>query len=445
MAELTVALAGDCMATRGALVTADPGSAGLRDVLASADFAIANLEVLPSDGAGFPASNAASGGGLIADAAVLDEITALGFGVLGCANNHALDMGPGGLLGTMSLLRERRVPFAGIGRSLTAARRPAYADSPRGSLALISCTTTFAPGQEACEPSDGLPGRPGLNPLRYRMVVRVTPAQLRVLTEIDEQSGLRARRAETEIMLGLDPARAVPGSLLLSGTWFQVGERPGLAGPGDPGDQAEICRWVREARERADVVVVSVHSHEPGATPEEPAEFLREFARQAIDAGADVVAGHGPHFLRGVELYRGKPVFYSLGNIVSQIELAEQIPAEDYARVPEAGRGSPGRYFAARSQDGALLFGPHRKYWESAVPVLTFTDGELTSAVLHPVDLGFGAPVRRRGRPRRAEPQLGAEIVGELARMSARYGTRVEAEKLAGDVVGVISGLAREH
>lgn len=125
-------------------------------------------------------------------------------------------------------------------------------------------------------------------------------------------------------------------------------------------------------------------------------------------------------------VYRGKPIFYSLGNIVSQIELGELIPAEDYARVPPAERASPGRYFAARGENGTALFGQHRKYWESVVPVLTFDDGNLLSAVLHPVDLGFGNRVHRRGRPRIAGRQLGAEILDHVARMSKPYGTRLE-------------------
>ncbi len=440
MTRVSVALAGDCMMTRGSPVTADPRSLALRDLLVGADFAVANLEVVPSDGAGHPAGSAAGGGCLIADSGVLDEIRALGFTVLGCANNHALDMGTGGLLDTMKLLRERRMTFAGVGRTLAEARAPAYADGPTGSLALISCASTFAAGQEACEPSGRLPGRPGLNPLRYRLEVRVTLSQLRALTEIDDQTGLRARRAEAELLLGVDPVRAVPGRLFLFGTRFQVGERAGLRTQCEAPDLAAVAQSVSDARQRADVVVVTVHSHEPGPSDADPGEFLRDFAHRMIESGADAVACHGPHFLKAVEFYRGRPVFFSLGNIVSQIELGELIPAEDYATVPPPDRVSPARYFAARCKDGTVLFAPHRRYWESVLPVLTFDNGELISAVLHPVDLGFGEPVHRRGRPRLADANLGADILRRLARMSAPYGSRVDVDKHGAGVVGVISG-----
>lgn len=44
---------------------------------------------------------------------------------------------------------------------------------------------------------------------------------------------------------------------------------------------------------------------------------LRRFARAVIDAGADAVVGHGPHVLRGIEFYNGRPIAYSLGNFVT--------------------------------------------------------------------------------------------------------------------------------
>ncbi|MEV8532572.1 lasso peptide C-terminal Trp epimerase [Streptomyces sp. NPDC051211] len=439
MTRLTVALSGDCMATRGALITSDPAAEELRELLHAADFAFTNLEVVPA-GRGYPVHNAAGGGGLIADPPVIDEITAAGFTVLGCANNHALDLGVEGLLGTVELLREKRIPFAGIGADLTAARRPVYVDRPGGSLALISCSSTFLPGQEAAAPSPDLPGRPGLNPLRHSAMLDVTAAQMAVLKEIDAETGLRARRAEARTLLGFDPALFPPDRLGLFGTRFRVADEPGFTTDCDRTDLDEISRWVGEARLRADLVVVSVHSHEPGPTPETPGEFLRTFAHRMIDEGADVVVGHGPHFLRGMELHRNKPIFYSLGNIVSQIDLADRIPAEDYAKVAADGPLTPGRYFDELSGHGRRLFAPHRRYWQSLVPVLTFDDGALVEARLHPVDLGFGEPVHRRGRPRLAGPADAKEILTDFARLAEPYGTTVTVDSTGAGELAIESG-----
>ena len=86
----------------------------------------------------------------------------------------------------------------------------------------------------------------------------------------------------------------------------------------------------RRGSARADVTVVSVHSHERGRTPLDPAEFLIDFAHAVIDAGADVVAGNGPHCRRGIEMYHGRPIFFSLGNFVAQFELQTIISSHTY-------------------------------------------------------------------------------------------------------------------
>ncbi len=49
--------------------------------------------------------------------------------------------------------------------------------------------------------------------------------------------------------------------------------------------------------------------------------FLETFSRRCVDAGADAVIGHGPHELRGIEIYHGAPIFYSLGNFLLRQKL----------------------------------------------------------------------------------------------------------------------------
>jgi hypothetical protein len=87
-------------------------------------------------------------------------------------------------------------------------------------------------------------------------------------------------------------------------------------------------RLIDSLRPKVDLLVVTFHGGTEGAAavntgpgPEflgkEPRGDLRQWARAVIDAGADVVVGHGPHVLRGIEFYRGRPVFYSLGNFAT--------------------------------------------------------------------------------------------------------------------------------
>ena len=70
-----------------------------------------------------------------------------------------------------------------------------------------------------------------------------------------------------------------------------------------------------------------------------------------IDAGADLVAGHGPHLLRGMELYKGKPIFYSLGNFIGQNELVPKIPADGYERFRADPDLKPGQVYQQRTNN----------------------------------------------------------------------------------------------
>ncbi len=90
-------------------------------------------------------------------------------------------------------------------------------------------------------------------------------------------------------------------------------------------DIAAARRLVAAARERADVVVVTMHAGAEGVSHQHvragTETFLGEnrgdpvrFAHAVVDAGADLVVGHGPHVLRGIEWYRGRLIAYSLGN-----------------------------------------------------------------------------------------------------------------------------------
>jgi poly-gamma-glutamate synthesis protein (capsule biosynthesis protein) len=97
------------------------------------------------------------------------------------------------------------------------------------------------------------------------------------------------------------------------GREHRPGRPPLVRTAADPADLALVRDDVARLRERAGTVVVSMHWGLPG---NEIADYQREIARAAVDAGADVVVGHGPHVVHGVEIHRGKPILYSLGNTV---------------------------------------------------------------------------------------------------------------------------------
>jgi hypothetical protein len=93
----------------------------------------------------------------------------------------------------------------------------------------------------------------------------------------------------------------------------QPGTPPRVLTFTDQNDLDALVADVRSARERADIVLLSIHwgLHFTRATL---ADYQRVVARAAIDAGAHAILGHHPHVLKAIELYRGRPIFYSLGN-----------------------------------------------------------------------------------------------------------------------------------
>ena len=79
----------------------------------------------------------------------------------------------------------------------------------------------------------------------------------------------------------------------------------------DPAYLFEFRKDIEVLRPQVDVVVASCH----WGLGREPLQYMTDIAHAAIDAGADVVMGHGPHYSLPVELYKGKPIFYGLCNL----------------------------------------------------------------------------------------------------------------------------------
>jgi len=93
-------------------------------------------------------------------------------------------------------------------------------------------------------------------------------------------------------------------------TFAAAEDLPGVVGL----DPARVVQDIRRVRDEADLVVVSLHWGEEDVHQPRPDQV--EMAHAFVDAGASVVLGHHPHVLQGVEVYRGSPIFYSLGNFV---------------------------------------------------------------------------------------------------------------------------------
>jgi len=411
---LTLAATGDSLVTKRIPESRDPAARALVDLIRSADVRFTNLEGTLHDYRGFP--QASSGGTyVVGSPRIIDDLTRIGFNLFAAANNHMLDWGEGGLFGTMETLDRAGVVYAGIGRHLQEARSPRYLEVGPGRVALLAVTSTFPPHAPAGEQRPDCQGRPGVNPLRFEETITVDAGTLAFLAELHGRLDVDAHRA-LSIQLGFtrpDPE----GIATLFGRRFRAGEPAGVHTAPHLGDLAGNVAWIRDARRQADWVIVSVHAHEmAGSDREQPAEFIHVFCRAAVDAGADVVLGHGPHLLRGLELYRGRPIFYSLGNFIFQNEVLQRQPADFYERLGLPQTATPADLFDARSAGGGFVADP--RYWETVVPLCRFDGGALAEIRLYPATLGYGLPRPQRGSPVLAAGEAGRAIIERVAHLS---------------------------
>jgi poly-gamma-glutamate synthesis protein (capsule biosynthesis protein) len=183
-------------------------------------------------------------------------------------------------------------------------------------------------------------------------------------------------------------------------------------------------------------VVVSLHCHELGGGKlltaahrseiDEMAEFVVDFAHRAIDAGADVFAAHGPQEPFGVELYKDRPIFYSLGSTIFELETPQVLAEEAYARYGLGSSAGPADFADTRYQNDTAGHPADPNYWKQMIAGCEFSGKKLSRIELYPLDLGFGKPRWQRGRPVLADEKLGREIIDKVARLSARRGAEVK-------------------
>jgi poly-gamma-glutamate capsule biosynthesis protein CapA/YwtB (metallophosphatase superfamily) len=285
----------------------------------------------------------------------LDALKSFGFNLVSLSNNHAFDLKVPGIQNTLQEAGRLNLAHAGTGNTLDEAAAPGYLHTPKGTVALVAMASgLIADGGSAS------PTRPGVNELRVE------------------------------------------------------------AGKPNQEDTQRILQSIREARKRAGLVVVYEHNHvfdKPFQTimleelPERlgPPDWLKKWTHAEIDAGADIIVMHGAPLLHGVEIYRGRPIFYDLGNFIFQA------PPIDI-----------------------LLDEPIN--WESVVAYVDFQGKNLQSIKFLPIaqnKLGEGQAdtqdehtnnlfLQTRGLPSPAKGEQAHYILERLANLSRPFGTTVE-------------------
>ncbi|WP_408011276.1 CapA family protein [Pseudalkalibacillus sp. A8] len=428
MNELTLTATGDTFLTRRHPSTDLLSFQNVKNIISQGDVRFTNLEVTLHNQEGFP--SAFSGGTwAMASPSVLEDLKAYGFNILAWANNHTMDYSYGGLFATKRYIEEYGFLHAGVGKNLHEASRPVYLETPNGRVALISATSTFHESWRAGESRPDTIGRPGINPLRFESLHYVKESDIEVLKNIALRTDVNAKR-NLDIQEGFE----VEENDFFFGS-LRFAKAQSYAQETNPykKDLYRIIKRIKEARRQADYVLVSIHSHEmKGANKELSADFFEKAARKFIDEGADVILGHGPHILRGIEIYKNRPIFYSLGNFIFQNDSIETLPSDFYEKYQLTSDANVADAIDKRSENNTIGLGTNPKVWKSIIPVLKMDGKGLVEFNIYPIELGYGQKRYNRGWP---SLSTDTTIIEELQLLSLPYGTKINIEDGKGKFV----------
>jgi poly-gamma-glutamate capsule biosynthesis protein CapA/YwtB (metallophosphatase superfamily) len=209
------------------------------------------------------------------DPSTAGALKAAGFDVVSFASNHCMDCGREAFLDTINALESEGLSVVGVGRDIEDAREQAIIDCRGTRIAFLAYNSILPVGYWADA------GRPGCVPMRA----------LTVYEQVEHDQ---------------------PGTPCRIHTFARRD------------DLQAMVDDIADARSRADLVVVSMHwgIH---FVPAVLADYQREVGRAAIDAGADLILGSHAHILKGIEVYAGKVIFYSLCNFALDLRAPKEL------------------------------------------------------------------------------------------------------------------------
>ncbi len=372
--DLVITAVGDMIFNEKISHLTEPERAGLLRLMQEADIAYGNMEFSLNDRPDLqrPFYN------FRAPRDFRWELARTGINLVSLANNHALDFGPDGLKECLKALDHSNITYAGAGATLAEARAP-------GTLELAGFKTRVSL----------------LSYMRYWT------------------AKYRSKDPSAPSLATIDPA------VILA---VRDGKVEKVEGPLES-DVKAMEDDIVLARRHADLLLVTLHNHDVthhrayGIQDTTPPNDQIMF-RRAIEAGADMVIGTGPHVLRGIELHQGRPIFYSLGDFIYQYRTPERIPADViHQRDIEMPRPANVSVFDRRES---------REVLETVMVRMTMNQGKLKRIQLLPVTIDDEGPLY--GVPRLASTKRGGEIIALLQRLSAPYGTKISLKGWYGEV-----------
>jgi poly-gamma-glutamate synthesis protein (capsule biosynthesis protein) len=250
--------------------------AKVSDMLNKADVAFCQLEIPLTDKSPFSLPQARRADYARTETAY--ELKRAGFDVVSFASNHCMDWGLETFFDTINALEKAGLKVVGVGKNLEEARKPVFVESKGVKIAFLAYNSILPMGYWATD------SRPGCAPLRaftlYEQIEHDQPG--------------------TPCRIHTFPHRQ---------------------------DLQAMISDIKNAKSKADIVILSLHwgIH---FIPAVLADYQRDVAYAAIDAGADLILGHHPHILKPIEVYRDKVIFYSLCNFAADLPFTKEMLQE---------------------------------------------------------------------------------------------------------------------
>lgn len=398
------------------------------------DVRLTNLETTITDLDSY--GSAYSGGTWVtAEEDVLKDLKEMGFNYFGIANNHTMDYSYEGLRKTIEYLKKNDIVFAGAGENLKEADAPALIKAGSENIKIISVCSTFNMAAKAGYETPFLPGRPGLNFLRFNTVYEVHRSDIESLKKIGDEvfvNGLkelhRAQGFETKLPEGTyefggNLFREVPDSMPKRRTTNC-----------NSTDLKRILETVEKASKDS-ICIVQIHSHEvKGNNDEEADYFIEEFARKCIENGAKAVVGGGTHQLKGIELYKGYPIFYSLGNFVFQNAKVKKLPSDFMEKYGLGLDATAEEAIRKRASTATADLAKSTPCFRSVIPYFEIEDGKLISLEMKVIELGQNLDWPYKNIPHTAKESVCKEVYEYMKKVSLQYNTEFE---LDNDIIKV--------
>ncbi|MDX0506706.1 capsule biosynthesis protein CapA [Sinorhizobium medicae] len=398
--RFTLALTGQSLIKHDIRDIRTPAFQDIQSLLRQADLSFTNFEgtILGTHG-GWPLKGSFFG---CSDPAVLDALGAIGFQALSLSNNHAFDLGPSGVLSTLEEVEKRGFLHAGLGRNAREVSRASIATINQRRIALVAMDG--GPGPDfmyAADADENRPERPGVNRLRLSQLLEVDDLAFEQIRAVRDKIGYTAIDLANDSQPD-DPPRLDPqAEVAIARSVFKRSDRYGRGVRIDEVDMARNLAAIASAARDSALVIAYLHHHHWASDWYQLPEWVSGVAKRCIDAGASMFVSHGAPVLQPVEIYRGRPIFYSLGNFIFHV------------------RSEKSTWTAA-------------EVWESVVGVCSFaSDNSLIDISFHPVVIGGEDGLEDGVLERRLVPQLvtgdsAVRILGRLQEQSARLGAHIE-------------------